>query len=172
MSLVRVRQLRNGFHAATERFEEARTSTDSESAYQSIFEALNWAVAFEDRIRRDWVPEGKPLDFAWRDWIAGAHILEAVRWTRNTVHHDWVDALALAEGAAYPRTYPRVYFEWCWRPAAELPVTDLQRPAGRAAYIDSLEGQTVRDTLDRLNEVLSRVTHIIDPPRPVVHGAM
>lgn len=169
MDLVSVRTLLNGFSQAAARFDEARTSEDPEPIFHAIFEALNWAVVFEDRVRTHWVPEGQPLDWEWRAWISDAEILEAVRWTRNTVHHDWVDALALdASGAEYPRTYPRVYHEWRWKRIEELP--ESGRAESREAYVELLDGVKVRDTLVTLGEVLSKVTMIMDPRRPKVYG--
>jgi hypothetical protein len=45
--------------------------------------------------------------------------VQGVRFARNRVHHQWADALQITSGRAYPRTYPKAYFEWRWR--ATLP---------------------------------------------------
>jgi hypothetical protein len=38
--------------------------------------------------------------------------MRGVRFARNSVHHQWSDALELdTSGRRYPRTYPLVYFE-------------------------------------------------------------
>lgn len=67
-----------------------------------LFEALNWAVALDQRTAAHFVPDGKPAGYAWPSRIGyGAEIMPGVRFVRNSVHHQWSDALQL-RGGAFP----------------------------------------------------------------------
>jgi hypothetical protein len=121
-----------GYSRAVERFEAAAKKRDPQETFIPVFEALNWAVALDDRVRVHWVPEGEPLGWAWRERVSGAELMGGVRWARNRAHHQWSDALALDEaGRRYPRDYPVVYFEWLWRPANDLPTKKKPDHAGQ-----------------------------------------
>lgn len=63
---VRARLLTGGFSGAYARFHAARDAEDSVSAFQAIFEALNWARAIDDLIRRTWSPRAKVEGYDWR----------------------------------------------------------------------------------------------------------
>lgn len=92
-----------GYAAATRRFYNAAELRDATEAFIPLFEALNWAVALDDRAAKHWTPEGKPLGFAWRERVRDAETMQGVRFVRNSVHHQWSDALELDET---PRAYP------------------------------------------------------------------
>jgi hypothetical protein len=106
----------DGYDQALTRLEAAAKGREPAPAFIALFEALNWAVALDDRAGKHFAPQGKTLGFGWRDWPRGAHLMRAVRFARNNVHHQWSDALALDKrGLTPPITPPVVWFEWCWR---------------------------------------------------------
>ena len=90
--------LLRGYREGLGRFHEARIGTDTVDAYLPLFEALNWAASLDEHLDYPDHPE-----------------LRGMRFARNRVHHQWAEALYVTEGAAYPRAYPRVFFEWRWR---------------------------------------------------------
>src|SRR4051794_27590539 len=94
-SRVRVGLLLRGYHRALLRFQRDGQSDDSESALHSLFEALEWAVALDEVIAEIWRPAGSREGFDWRSRVTGAEVLDAVRYVRNRVHHQWADALRL-----------------------------------------------------------------------------
>src|SRR5450755_3053386 len=80
------------FTDSVARFE--RYEFDPIAAYNALFEALNWAVAMDDRVGKHWAPDGKPLDWAWRERLGrGVEVMGGVRYARNRVHHQWSDAM-------------------------------------------------------------------------------
>lgn len=156
-----------GYAHATGRFHEATKTRDPTAAFLPLFEALNWAVALDDRARKHWTPAGQPLGWEWRKKVRDAEIIQGVRFARNRVHHQWSDALELDErGRSYPKTYPVVFFEWRWRPAHELPKPDDQHhndPDGEETYRQMLEGEPARVTLERLIEVFYFLRQVLEP---------
>jgi hypothetical protein len=68
--------------------------------YAGLFEALNWASALDERIAAHWVPDGKgePVRWAWRDRIPNGWLMAGVCYVRNSVHHQWSDAMLLDRG--------------------------------------------------------------------------
>jgi hypothetical protein len=71
-----------------------RQKTASETVgFQALFEALNWAVALDERTAAHWAPEGTPLGWHWRERFASGPLIQAVSYARNSVHHQWSDAL-------------------------------------------------------------------------------
>lgn len=115
-NIVTFRLLYSGYVAACERFTNASKQRDTAAAFHPLFEALNWAVALDDRIRKHWAPEGKPLDWEWRKRVRGAELMPGLRWARNRVQHQWSDALVTSEGFQFPMMFPLVFYEWVWRP--------------------------------------------------------
>jgi hypothetical protein len=123
----------NGYLDAVSRFETASKTHDPAAAatYVPLFEALNWAVALDDRTAPHFVPDGKHVGCGWRGRIPNAEFMGGVRFARNGVHRQWSDALRLDVGARqYPRSYPLSYFEWIWRPAATTGTPCKRRDAG------------------------------------------
>jgi hypothetical protein len=88
-----------------------------------------------------------------------------VRFVRNSVHHDWSDALELDEqnGRAYPKTFPVTYFEWRWRAANELPERDRKDTDGETIFRERLEDQPARLTLEVLGEVFWFLRQVLEP---------
>jgi hypothetical protein len=75
----------------------------------ALFETLNWCVSLDDYAREWWAPDGVALGWAWRERAGGVELvglLNAVRYARNLVHHQWADALALEDGVRIPYTEP------------------------------------------------------------------
>jgi hypothetical protein len=105
-NIVTFGMLLRGYAQAFERFSLATRERDEVTTFVPLFEALNWAVALDDRCAQHWAPEGEPLGFAWRDRVTGAEVMRGVRWARNGVHHQWSDALVVEEGRQYPKRYP------------------------------------------------------------------
>ena len=98
--------------------------------------------------------------------VSGAEVMRGVRFVRNSVHHDWSDAVALDErGRAYPKTFPVVFFEWRWREASELPESKKRREdvAGEKVYRQELEGQPARVTLEALTDVFRFLRQVMEP---------
>jgi hypothetical protein len=162
-NIVTFRMLHEGYVAAHERFAAATKGRDADKGFHSLFEALNWAVALDDRIRAHWAPEGKPLGWTWRDRVVGAELMKGVRWARNGVHHQWSDALVRTEGAQFPMTFPVVFFEWVWRAAHDLPELGRPDPNGAAAYQRDLQGRPARVALATLGEVFQGVHDLLEP---------
>lgn len=88
----------SGYAHALERLTRAAKEHDGRGAFRGIFEALNWAVALDARIKDEWAPEGKPLGWQWRDRVAEARAMAGVRFVRNRVHHQWAQALVRDDG--------------------------------------------------------------------------
>jgi hypothetical protein len=168
-----------GYWQAVRRFHGAAKTRDPTATFVPLFEALNWAVSLDERAAKHWTPDGEPAGWAWRKRVRDAELLRGVRFVRNSVHHDWSDALALDErGRAYPKTFPVVYFEWRWRAASELPERDRKDTDGEVIYRERLEHQPARLTLEALGWVFFFLYHDLEPlsaflaPTPVhLHGA-
>lgn len=154
-----------GYTSALRRFSKAAAGEDAVAAYVPLFDALNWAVSLDKRIKEVWAPEGTTLDYGWRARVPGAEALTGLRFARNIVHHNWADALRLdTEGRRYPRRYPLRYFEWVWRDMSDLPPTDKTR--GDHTYRKLLAGQPAEHTLQVLGEAFEFVSQLVEPPVP------
>ena len=153
-----------GYAAAADRFQRAARTSDTVATFIPLFEALNWAVALDERTGKHWTPEGKPLGWDWREKISDAGIMRGVRFIRNSVHHDWSDALELHQGGVVPPLMPPVvFFEWCWRAADDLPEPDKEDRHGEKVYRELVEGAPARHTLDALGRVFYFLRQVIEP---------
>jgi hypothetical protein len=153
-----------GYAAAADRFQQAARTSDAVATFIPLFEALNWAVALDERTGKHWTPEGKPLGWDWREKISGAEMMWGVRFIRNSVHHDWSDALELHKGGVVPPlTPPVVFFEWCWRAVDELPERDMKADDGEKVYREMVEGKPARHTLDALGRVFYFLRQVLEP---------
>jgi hypothetical protein len=157
----------DGYTQAVERFRVATKEQSDAPSFIALFEALNWAVALDDRARKHWTPEGKPLGFGWRERVTNADVMGGVRFARNSVHHQWSDALVLDRGGfTFPLTFPMVFFEWRWRSASEFPEPerpDKHHAANEAIYCEKLEGQSARLTLNTLAEAFYFLRQVLEP---------
>lgn len=162
----------DGYDQALTRLEWAAKGREPAPAFIALFEALNWAVALDDRAGKHFAPQGKALGFGWRDWPRGAHLMRAVGFARNSVHHQWSDALELDEhGLTPPMTPPAVWFEWCWRSLNDLPERPSEKSAmgkkrqaeEEAEYSERLEGNPARLTLHELGEAFHFLRQVLEP---------
>jgi hypothetical protein len=163
-----------GYDRACERFWKAATPQDSSEAFYPLFEALNWAVALDERVAAHWAPEGEPLGWRWRDRFANAALMRAVRFARNTVHHQWGDALVSRElsqvdfdlrpdafGFARPTAES---LAWVWRPLEDLrPLQRVDR-AGGDEYRLCLAERPAALTLHDLQGVFWKLWHFLERP--------
>jgi hypothetical protein len=105
LRIVTFEAMFNGYVDALARFDTAIRTTDPAATFVPLFEALNWAVALDQRTRDHFVPDGKPIGYGWPARIGhGAEIIGGVRFARNSIHHQWSDALDFRGGAQLPRT--------------------------------------------------------------------
>lgn len=164
-----------GYTEALNRLEDASRSRDPVATYVPLFEALNWAQALDERIRAHWIPNGKHVGYGWRDLIPNGEIMAGVSFARNSVHHDWSDAVVLRDaGVRFPVAFPLSFstgvsdptrtWEWIWRDADELP-TPGKKPYANSEHIyrDRLQGRTVKQVLDVLGGVFYTLQHMLEP---------
>lgn len=105
----------------------------------AVFEALNWSVTLDERIRHS----SKRQD--WTVGIEGGGVIRALRYARNSVHHDWSAALDIGL-APDELLVPHA------RSSALLGSTSwpLDAPTGKAPQLTptrSLDGTSVRPFL-------------------------
>lgn len=164
---VSFRVLLRGYFEAFDRFRFAATQTDPILGILSLFEALNWAVALDDRCGEHWVPDGYPLRSQWLGrWRGDATIVRATRFARNRVHHQWAEALELRSSIVRsPLRDPSHEFEWNWRSAADLPPAppNRQDPTGEAAYEKLLAGRPAEATLSPVRGLYSELADLLEP---------
>jgi hypothetical protein len=104
----------------------------------AVFEALNWSVTLDERLRHD-------LD--GHDWTAdfkGGGVVRALRYARNCVHHNWAAALDVGLEPDELVASHSTVFGITW--ANELH-SDRPDRRGAAAYGEALAGRNVGDTL-------------------------
>lgn len=174
-NIVTVGHLLGGFEQACHRLWAATARGDETRAFFGLFEGLNWAVALDQRVGDHWAPEGTPLSWSWRERVQGAEVMRGVRWVRNSVHHQWSDAIYEREDGQFdledfdPR--PDVFgsgqpdaasLRWAWRPAAELPPSERPDPEGEAVYREAMAGRSAALTLYRLEPVFSQVWQFME----------
>jgi len=153
----------SGYEGARARFAEATSGDDPTKAFTALFEALNWAVALDERTAKSWAPDGQVLHWAWRSRVPDASIMGGVRYARNRIHHQWADALRLDHSwFQFPRTFPLRFAEWVWRDAASLPPGRIDRD-GETSYRNDLEGRAARITLQRLANAFAFLRRVLEP---------
>jgi hypothetical protein len=158
-----------GFRLAVQRFKEAGRAPDPVGAVIPLFEALNWAVALDERLRKDWIPDGKrkPPGWEWPTRLTNneghAEMVRAIRFIRDRVHHQWADAVL--PGKAESR-YPPRDTEWVWAAAIDLPEADPGYDRHRGSYERLLEGRTAEYALVILAEIYEYVTQLLEPLGP------
>lgn len=145
--------LYDGYVGACARFqavEDARR--EAKETFIPLFEALNWAVSFEDLVRKQ---QGAPL----KD-----DLVLAIRYARNRVHHQWAAALNAVEQRFGPVRAPGgpqilgTYVQWFWKRLEVLPDAPRSRPdrKGQAAYAERLADRSVRPTLRELQDIFDQ----------------
>jgi hypothetical protein len=109
---------------------------------------LNWAAALDERLKKEWVPDGTDQAPGW-DWptrLRGeteADIVRGMRFIRNRIHHQWADAVTVVEARHY---YPPRESEWIWVPAGDLPKVERADDRGRDGYERMVEGHPADST--------------------------
>jgi hypothetical protein len=138
---VDLRTLRDGFTLAHNRFEgetQAKAPRDAADAFFPLFEALNWAVAFSDRMEHEW-----PGTSAQHHWFndfpdsphgPSAETMLAMRFVRNRVHHSWAEALQCVPRTPVEGHWDQRTFEWRWRQTADIPGAGAGTREGEAEY--------------------------------------
>ena len=165
--MVTVRRLLAGFRASVDRFDSAAGEQSLEGTFLAIFEALNWATSLDERIGKHWAPDGTCLGFAWRDRVRGAEVLGGVRYARNSMQHDWADAIWFQEsGFGIPMPFPIEFGSWLWRSPSDLPEKGKPDPKGHAVYEAELSGNPVRGTLRALDSAFARIGELLEPWQP------
>jgi hypothetical protein len=154
-----------GYTGALDRFEAASKNRDPVATYTALFEALNWAAAVDDRTDQDLILWKKRDKYEWRTRVHDADVMGGIRFVRNSVHHDWSDAVRIDESEpSFPMTFPVVFFEWVWRSAGDLPPPgQKQHPDAIRFYTEQMQGRPVRHSLHALREVF-RTLHVILEP--------
>ncbi len=145
--------LYEGYVGACARFQEVEDARrEARETFIPLFEALNWAVSFEDLIREQ------------RDAPLEDDLVLAVRYARNRVHHQWAAALNAVEQRFGPVQAPGgskivgTHVEWFWKPLEVLPDPPHWRPdrKRRTAYAERLADRSVRPTLRELQDIFDR----------------
>jgi hypothetical protein len=104
----------------------------------AVFEALNWSVTLDERLRHD--SGGKD----WTADIEGGGVIRALRFARNSVHHDWSAAIDMGLGPDEFLAPHSTVFDIVW--VDELTAERPDRK-GAAAYAEALAGRNVGETL-------------------------
>jgi hypothetical protein len=104
----------------------------------AVFEALNWSVTLDERIRHEFDGED------WTVGIDGGSVIRALRYARNSVHHDWSAALDIGLGPDEFLAPHATVFGITW--VDEL-ATGRPDRRGAAAYAEKLAGRNVGETL-------------------------
>lgn len=177
-NIVTFSHLLSGYDAACARFWQAAEDTEQNRGFSPLFEALHWTVALDERIAAHWAPEGAPLGWEWRQRFESGFLMRGVRFVRNSVHHQWSDALTwkspteVTPATFDPRPdafgFPRptaAGLGWVWRKTVDLPKADRPDPAGEAIYDEHLAGRPVSLTLVELQRVFWTMWHFLEGPR-------
>lgn len=135
----------------------------------ALFEALSWATTIDTRFRLDWpVEEGDRKSWFLKFENGGA--VRGLRYARNCVHHDWTQAIVLAE-EHHGTPVRMTAISWEWLPSLASRIPD---PGGAAAYEKHLAGKNVVVSLQALGVVfvqgfaLLRRYGLSDPVAPVL----
>lgn len=177
-NIVTFSHLRGGYDAACMRFWQAAEDSAQNRGFSPLFEALHWAVALDERVAAHWAPEGTPLGWKWRQRFENGFLMRGVRFVRNSVHHQWSDALTwkppaeVTPAAFDPRQdafgFPvptAAALGWVWREAPDLPEANRPDPAGQAIYDEHMSGRPASLTLVELQRVFSTMWHFLEGPR-------
>jgi hypothetical protein len=77
-------------------------------------------------------------------------VMAGLRYARNSVHHQWADALRLDEGGvSFPLEFPVRFSDWYWR--REIPPPRNRK--GELEYNRLLAGEPTRNALSALREL-------------------
>jgi len=159
-NLVTFESMLIGYTDAVARLEAVTGDRDPTTAYNSLFEALNWAVALDERIGTHWTPDretrDKPMGTKWRERLGWpAPVMAGVRFARNRVHHQWCDAMT-AE-----RDLRGVFKNWVWVAAEDLPEGGNRE--GEDVYREHLQGRPIIVSLDVLTGAFYTLQGWLEP---------
>ena len=117
--------------------------------YGAMADALRWGRAVDQRIARlgdnpQW----------WRDHDEG-EVVPGVRYLRNAVEHDYVDALAY-DGDEPPLANRRAVYRLVWASV------EAKRNSGRWAYEKYLVGQPVLTTFTALLPIFGEAANALE----------
>jgi hypothetical protein len=132
-----------GFHQARVRFQQHDSEAVAETVFVPLSEAMWWAVS----VHEGFIEVGGQDYQKMRD-EPGGRLLRGAKFARNRLGHQRALAVERVEGQMWPVTWPMRWFEFVWRPAAELPPPDQLRPAELACYENYLAGKPAWQTLD------------------------
>jgi hypothetical protein len=117
--------------------------------YTALFDALGWANALDNRLRRD-------LSGEWFTEIEGAESIPRIRWARNAVHHQWDEAVYLDE--------KRTGYHRARSTSTGIGPTisgDKRDKPGRASYAEHLADRVELITLTQLMPVFAQAALVI-----------
>jgi hypothetical protein len=163
--IVTFRIMLRGYREAVGRFRIAAATMDPEPGIIALFEALNWAVALDERCGKHWAPDGEPLGSKWLErWSGDVAIARGIRFARNRAHHQWAEALML-HFVNVRSDRPNDEFEWRWRAAAELPSAPPERAdrRGEKAYEELLAGHAAETTLSSVEDLYDDLANLLEP---------
>lgn len=147
-------------------YDRLRTSKSPEEAFAAIFEALNWVISLDFRFGEDTGKREKWLsDVSGGSTSAAARVLQGVRYARNSVHHQWADALELTDGAEFPlnlRGRGQIFGEWRWKSGIPEPINK----AGKSEYVDLLVARPSRLTLEHVAALFVHHRELIGLSKP------
>ena len=152
---VSLRSMLREFDESLSRLEDRRPG--SEPAFGPLFETINWAIALDERIASDWLPEGRPLGPAWHKRVDGAELLPVLRLLRNRLAHQWSDALVVGPAPVTPGGV-----DWIWRPMAEIKPGRTD-PTAERVHREHFAGKRVADVLHRIRAPLAHVVAFMEP---------
>lgn len=151
MTRVPPETLLRGYVQARQRFDEARDRRDQPAAFFALFEALSWAVALDERLAHELG------GWQWRERFGDeGRVMAAVRFARNSVHHQWAEAVEpRGGGVSFPLEFPLRFDDYYWRPDLPPP----RRAAEEPDYERLLANRPARNTLRSLETLFENALH-------------
>jgi hypothetical protein len=124
--------------------------------FQSTFEILNWASALDEYVAKNWTIDGEHVGWTWRGRVDDGDLVNAIRFARNRVHHQWATALVPEHDP------PNLLSDWIWVQSKDLPQpTGAKHNNGLDDYDRRLANHAVRHTLRRLRHVFGGLTAML-----------
>lgn len=145
-------ELLDGFKQSHQRFQVAKNNIDEKQMFITLFEALNWVVSIDDRLR--------DRNSNWQDQFGKqGETVKAIRFARNRVHHQWAYILHIRDGVTLPVRLPTPLFDWVWIAATQLPAVAkrYEDPKGEKLYRQLLENKPVRFSLLEMENLFDKV---------------
>lgn len=161
--LAPISWLARGFIAAHDRLHEGLRGVEAEAAFAPLFETLSWLDAL--LLSEDIKPNTQD----------GRELIEALKFARGRIHHQWFSVIELREDVRHPptplgldtRTWQHVsyidenvYIDWCWVAVSAMRGSGRD-PQRRELYAKHLAGKPVRFALGRFRD-LANLIDIVD----------